>query len=460
MSFKMYKLTPVDTLFFRDGRPYNQGESSSTDVKSLFPPFAVTMVGALRASLSRGLGWNGKGNWSSEIKKKLGDGQDLGPMKFKGPYLIKGQEVLFPAPLNLLGKVSETEKGKWSQLNLLHPGEEVDCDIGDKVRLPALKNAIGMKSLDGYYLTSWDLGVVLEGGDPSKVYVFNWNRIPGKDDGRLREFLMNKFSFEWAKTALIGKSSNGKTIKISTGEKSLLLELDDKKTKVTLEIDGSIIEEFTVMIENGELNIYSKVNPIKGSDLWDFEYLVGIQRNFETRTTEEGLMYSRSRVRLSSGVGLAVGIEGLADGMELLSPLPFGGDGGLAYADPINISIKIPDAPNLEASSDGKIQFTVTHLTPAYFEGKWPGPGDELPGISGSQVVSACLERPVRIGGWDSVKREPLPLKPFLPGGSIWFCEAHKDNAEKIRQCNGQHLGKYSEYGFGEIAIGQWINEN
>lgn len=368
MTFRTYKLTPVDTWFFRDGRPYNQGESYLTYIKSLFPPFAMTAVGAIRASIARGMGWNGKGDWSSDIKTKLGNGPDLSPLSFKGPYLIRDkegkQEVLFPAPLHLLGKHNEGEEPEWEQFTLLQPGKGLDCDIGDQVRLPTSKNATGLKSLYGCYLTSSDLAVVLKGGD------------------------------------------------------------------------------------------LSKIRPVKGRDLWDFDFLVGIERNFETRTTVEGALYSISRVRLNSGVGLAVEVNGLEVGMEPQSPLPFGGEGRLAYIDQMDDQIKVPDAPDLK--SDSTIRFTVTHLTPAHFEEKWLGPGEELPGLIGSKIVSACLERPVRIGGWDTVKREPLPLKPFLPGGSTWFCEAASDRAEVIRKHNGKYIGKYSQYGFGEIAIGLW----
>ena len=84
-----YKLTPVGSWFFRDGRPYNQGESTLADIKSLFPPFAVTAVGAMRASFARSMGWNGKGDWPSDIKEKLGDRQKLAPLSFRGPYLVR-----------------------------------------------------------------------------------------------------------------------------------------------------------------------------------------------------------------------------------------------------------------------------------------------------------------------------------------------------------------------------------
>ncbi len=372
MTFRTYALTPVDTWFFRDGRPYNQGESNLADIKSLFPPFALTVVGAIRASFARGLGWSGKGDWPKRIKTKLGDGQNLAPLRFKGPYLIKKQgdksEGLFPAPLHMFGKPSETKEGQWEQITLLQPGNEIDCDIGDKVRLPASKDAIGLKSLFGCYLTCNDLNTVLAGGD------------------------------------------------------------------------------------------LSKVKPINGKDLYDYESVVGIERNAETRTVVEGALYSISRIRLKSGVCLAIEVDGIEDGLNLQSSLPFGGEGKMAYVDRLAESIKVPQPPKM-APSDNKIQFTVTHLTPAYFGGSWPGPGGQLPDIPDVRVVSACIERPVKIGGWDTINKEPLPLKPFLPGGSIWFCEVESDSAKTINSLNGRHIGKYCEYGFGEVAIGLW-NDN
>ena len=106
MTSKTYKLTPVGTWFFRDGRPYNQGESGLADIKSIFPPFAVTAVGAMRASLARSLDWDGKEDWPDDIKAKLGNGQKLAPLRFRGPYLFrekKGKsEILFPAHLELM----------------------------------------------------------------------------------------------------------------------------------------------------------------------------------------------------------------------------------------------------------------------------------------------------------------------------------------------------------------------
>ena len=106
---------------------------------------------AITASLcqrpGRSPGKECKGDWPSEIKAKLGNGQKLAPLSFRGPYLLREKEgrsdFLVPAPLHLLGKESESDESKWEELCLLRPGEEVDCDIGDGVRLPSSKDAQG-----------------------------------------------------------------------------------------------------------------------------------------------------------------------------------------------------------------------------------------------------------------------------------------------------------------------------
>ena len=42
------ELQPLDTLFFRDGKPFNKGEENWAD--AIFPPFPATIYGALRTA--------------------------------------------------------------------------------------------------------------------------------------------------------------------------------------------------------------------------------------------------------------------------------------------------------------------------------------------------------------------------------------------------------------------------
>jgi CRISPR-associated protein Cmr3 len=364
-----FKITPVDSWFFRDGRPFNLGETHS-DLKSLFPPFGPTIVGAIRASLARDMGWNGKGSWNGKIKRILGDGQRLGDLRFKGPYLIRmvdnQEEMLFPAPLHLLGQPPKEEDGQWSRITKLIPGKGVDCDLGDDVRLPRADNTTGLKSLYGCYLNAKDFRKVLEGVD------------------------------------LCG------------------------------------------------------IAPIAPEQLWNFDFSVGIKRKFETRTAENGALYSAYRVRLRPGVGLAVQLDGLGAEIKVASTMPLGGESRMANVEILKEQLSLPVAPETRPSDDGKTRFAVIHLTPGYFEGNWPGPGEVLSGISGVKVVSACMERPVRIGGWDSLNKEPMPLRPFLPPGTTWFCEAETCPNETIQDLHGHHIGRLFELGFGQIVIGSW----
>ena len=51
---RLFVLAPTDTLFFRDGRPYNQDDDGLAHARSLFPPHPSTLTGALRAALALG----------------------------------------------------------------------------------------------------------------------------------------------------------------------------------------------------------------------------------------------------------------------------------------------------------------------------------------------------------------------------------------------------------------------
>jgi CRISPR-associated protein Cmr3 len=156
-------LRPLDTLFFRDGRPYNQDDPSQAEAASVFPPHPPTVVGAVRAALARAMGWPDK-PWDTGL---LGNGVDwsagdetLGPLRFAGPYILRDGEPLFPAPLCLV-------KGR-EVIARLMPGAEVECDFG-KVRLPIAPNGTdvkGWKVMEGLWLTANGMQLVLEGKQP------------------------------------------------------------------------------------------------------------------------------------------------------------------------------------------------------------------------------------------------------------------------------------------------------
>jgi len=98
-------------------------------------------------------------------------------------------------------------------------------------------------------------------------YFFNWDKIPGNDNVRLLEFLKEIYNINWALTAKIEKSKDGKTIQVFTEKKSIFLILTDDKTRVNLKMDDVRTDDFVVKMEGKELNIlniyHSKKSGIK-----------------------------------------------------------------------------------------------------------------------------------------------------------------------------------------------------
>ncbi len=94
----LIRIAPLDTLFFRTGRPFVRGEDTWADV--IFPPFPSTLYGAIRSFMifRRGsLDDFYKGKW----KDDLGTPKSKGSLRIKGPLLFGG-EVQFNVPRDLV----------------------------------------------------------------------------------------------------------------------------------------------------------------------------------------------------------------------------------------------------------------------------------------------------------------------------------------------------------------------
>lgn len=169
MPDTLLRFDALDSLFFRDGRPYTQGESEQVGVVSQFPPTPATLVGATRAAIARALGWDGRSGWGDDIKPLLGDGEALGVLTFRGPVLLRDADpsrdadLLFPAPANLMRRESDKHTA------LLQPGPLRHCDLGPAVRLPALPadaQSQGWKPATGTWLAGAPFEAILQGQAP------------------------------------------------------------------------------------------------------------------------------------------------------------------------------------------------------------------------------------------------------------------------------------------------------
>jgi CRISPR-associated protein Cmr3 len=187
--------------------------------------------------------------------------------------------------------------------------------------------------------------------------------------------------------------------------------------------------------------------------LWRSEPRVGLARDPIKLCVGEDSLYSPSYIRLCPGVALGIGLAGVPNQMNSLPPLfPFGGESRLAHCEPWEGDPlpKAPGAGTFKPNAGGRVEFVVILLTP----GRFADPGSFF---SGARLISACVGKPVPIGGWDSLNNEPLPLEKFHPAGSVWFCDAPADAFHNhIHGEHGRWIGDYIPHGFGQIAIGLW----
>lgn len=157
----------VDTWFFRESRPMES--IGGAELKSVFPPPARTVMGAIRTAIgeAQGVSWH---NYPREPEHQalhtlIGDGDHLGRLSFQGPWLLKEGQRLYPAPLLLL------KSG--DQFTHLTPASQATmCDLG-KVQLPTKHNPDlqGAKPLENAWLTEAGLQAVLKGGHPEAKHI-------------------------------------------------------------------------------------------------------------------------------------------------------------------------------------------------------------------------------------------------------------------------------------------------
>ena len=71
-----------------------------------------------------------------------------------------------------------------------------------------------------------------------------------------------------------------------------------------------------------------------------------------------------------------------------------------------------------------------------------------------ANVVSICMDRPQRIGGWDSLAGRPLRMRSVIPAGSVLFCEIPEQGLPDGEEDGLIRVGARTEWGFGLAALG------
>jgi len=128
--------------------------------------------------------------------------------------------------------------------------------------------AAGLYRAEKIFLAGIEHGLkALEFGDPfpeiaieksyefsagGKSYVLRWDKIPGDDSNRLKEFILalGPLLYDWVNNARI-KKTDGNTIKVSDTDKSISLKLNDNAIEVNTEpVAKSTSYHYTISILN------------------------------------------------------------------------------------------------------------------------------------------------------------------------------------------------------------------
>lgn len=210
----------------------------------------------------------------------------------------------------------------------------------------------------------------------------------------------------------------------------------------------------------GEIPPSTEVVPSKG--LWREERRIGLERNDATRTAQQGMLYSTRHIRPLRGIALGVRISGLPEGWTLPfgQVVALGGESRLAECREWQADLAV-DMP-LAAIEAGR-RLVVVALSPLDLEEAVYLGREPLTALGNARVISACLSRPQRIGGWDSLTRSPLPLRSALPAGSVLFCELPEPAGLRAALATSgglPRIGGRQRWGFGMVGLGTWSGES
>ncbi|MGP8321780.1 MAG: type III-B CRISPR module-associated protein Cmr3 [Methanosarcinaceae archaeon] len=148
----MIIIEPIDTLFFRDGKPFSMGDQ--TAAFGIFPPYPSTVYGAIRTGIisqNQGLSSFYAGGMADEIGTI--DNSSSASFKLKGvfPYNSKYDHLYFPAPLDLVTEDNETAK---------RTGIKQDAPFSTNMKIDQYLFPLEIEkatSVKGYYITHTDL---------------------------------------------------------------------------------------------------------------------------------------------------------------------------------------------------------------------------------------------------------------------------------------------------------------
>lgn len=202
----------------------------------------------------------------------------------------------------------------------------------------------------------------------------------------------------------------------------------------------------------------------EAEDLFEKESRLGIARDNDTRSVQKGLLYQTQHIRPKAGLSIEVDVHGLPQ-LPTAATLRLGGEGRM-----VHLEVKTAKTSLAPSPVKNQINLMLYLLTPLYgdtvlgFHCKktwgevrqtvWQG---SLNGIA-LTLQGAVTGKVQRVGGWDAAANKPRPVKSLVPAGSVFFCTLDNgtDIQAAIAALHNQHIGEFTEYGYGHLAVGIW----
>ena len=202
----------------------------------------------------------------------------------------------------------------------------------------------------------------------------------------------------------------------------------------------------------------------KNESLWRLDDRVGVALAQDTRSAEEGKLFTVQGVALKQDVGFLVEVVGAEPPSTGLVRL--GGDGRGAALSPVGtFQCPRPDYATLASHRRCRLVF----ISPALSPGGWRLPGQDgegrfqAQGIRG-RVVCAAIPRHGVVSGWDLAQRHPKPAERAVPTGAVYWIEDLQASPEALEHIareglwpeDGPNTQRRAE-GFNACEFALWV---
>lgn len=179
---------------------------------------------------------------------------------------------------------------------------------------------------------------------------------------------------------------------------------------------------------------------VKQAQLWDREVRVGIGLSRDSRTAEDGKLFTvehtvtRQAEQGGLTVGLAVGLGGVANRLSDSGFIRMGGDGRAASF----TKMPSPELPDPLKVIAGRRRFKLVLTTPGLFSEGWR---PTLPEGLAARLACAAVPRHEVISGWDLAGRRPKDAERVVPAGAVYWFDEFQGDAGKLAEWVENGLG-------------------